>query len=80
MSKVLAVLKSGAFWGFLTTVLGALSGPPVLAVLPTKWAGALIVVGALISGFSKAIQDATKPKYPPLPGGPEGQFPTGEGK
>ncbi len=81
MSNVWKVLKSGSFWGFLTTVVGAVSGPPVLAVLPTKWAGALIVLGALISGLSKAVQDVTvTAKYPPLPGGQEGQFPTGEGK
>lgn len=64
MGKLWRVLKSGSFWGFLATVLGGLSGPPVLNVLPTKWAGVLIVGGAFVSALSQAIHQAARAPTP----------------
>lgn len=56
MSELKAFLaKHGGVFGTLTTLIGALCGPPVLAVLPTKWAGVLIVVGAVWAAFSKPV-------------------------
>ena len=49
------VARYGGVLGFLTTIVGALSGPPVLAYLPTKYAGALIVVGAVLQALTKPV-------------------------
>lgn len=49
------LLLSGSFWGSLATVAGAMMGPPVLAVLPTKAAGAIIILGTLVTALSKSI-------------------------
>lgn len=56
MSDALTWIKAhGGLLGTLTTLLGALSGPPVLAYLPTRYAGALIVIGAIVTAFSKPV-------------------------
>lgn len=57
MSKWSKILRSGSFWGGITSLSGAMMGPPVLAVLPTKWAGVMIVVGTLLSVASRSIPE-----------------------
>lgn len=54
-SRWLKLLRSGSLWGVLTTAIGALTGPPVLAVFPTSVAGILIVLGSLITALSQSL-------------------------
>jgi hypothetical protein len=54
------LLLSGSFWGSLGTLAGAMMGPPVLAVLPTKWAGVMIVVGTIVTALSRSLPDVLK--------------------
>lgn len=51
----LKLFKSGSLWGGISSIAGAMMGPPVLAVLPTKWAGGMIVVGTLITVISRSL-------------------------
>ena len=54
-SKWIKILRSGSLWGVLTTVSGAMMGPPVMNVLPTAWAGAMIIIGTLITALSQSL-------------------------
>lgn len=49
------LLKSGSLWGLFTTLAGAMMGPPVLAVLDTKTAGTVIVIGSIVTALSKSL-------------------------
>lgn len=57
LAKVWRVVKSGAFWGGLSTTFGALGGPPMAGFLDTKTAGIFIALGIITSTFSKAIHE-----------------------
>jgi len=58
VDKLIAALKSGAFWGALLTTLGTLDLSQVITLLPTKAGWVVAALGVLISTFSRALHDA----------------------
>lgn len=53
--KWIRILKSGSLWGVITSLSGAMMGPPVLNYLPTKYAGIMIIAGTLLTALSQSI-------------------------